>query len=258
MFRCKLNKNNKVNYITFLVFGVLCAAATIFCLIHPRGRYICYTLILFVGWFISFWQVRPTSRREIENPESDIEEKSEAGESEPVIIRKTFHVWYYILILGVIYFSCHICAVIFIFEVIFTKHMPWEYASEIARYKEWSQESYGFFPDELPEGAREVEWVVYSGFMQAKGYEYLSFVADEAYLQEYVDTYKDENAVWEEIHMVEEGELPVNLPYFIELSDAELESAQQYYLDGYDEDGGCWGFVIVRSNNRIIFYRQPY
>ncbi|MCR5126755.1 MAG: hypothetical protein K6B69_01490 [Lachnospiraceae bacterium] len=63
-------------------------------------------------------------------------------------------------------------------------HSVSDYQGDIAYYKHLSPEHYGAFPDQIPENANHIKWIIMPGCMQGSGHEMLSFQADDAYLEQ--------------------------------------------------------------------------
>lgn len=76
---------------------------------------------------------------------------------------------FYAYLLGVIiaFGMAWIMLIIPIMEMTFCRHSRWEYALEIDYYKS-KDYKLSYFPETLPKGARNVEWIVIPAFWQAK------------------------------------------------------------------------------------------
>lgn len=77
-----------------------------------------------------------------------------------------------------------ICAVFFPFRA------SYEYKNDIQELKAENPPGYAHFPNRIPEGATNVEWICGPGFMQGSSYERLAFSADEPYISSVVKKYK--------------------------------------------------------------------
>ena len=265
----KIDKRNKTNYIVFLIFSVICVCAIVFCLIRPRGRYICLTLIFIFCWAISFIPVRPFFKRK--NTDKSTNTK-----------RQTFPIIAYLPIFGVLYFICflNLFPIAYLFEIFFCTRWPWEYPGEIYQLREEigynGQTVYPdglyLFPEELPENAKNVEWKYLTGYMQDKGYRSLSFVADEDYIQNYmriqtenfyerVDEYfggslteefRQDSRLMPQNYNFELDRWPSPAPSELSFTQEELAHAVQYdfgFFDYYE-----YGVIIVENTNRIVIY----
>jgi len=254
--------------IIFLFFSILTTLSVIYCVLHPRGRYIFITLLFVLCWIISLCNMR-----------------SKKGPSFPAIL--------YPVIIGTILFLGYLTPIVFFFEYFFATRWPWEYEQEIAPYRE-IENNIPYFPDKLPENASDVKFVIVPTYMQAKGYLTLSFVADDAYIQQCINNHRtqfetfnnlqglydsdrdelyksacvDLYSVFTEgyydetfqeycktfsVSELEASEQILDLPQGINLTLEELETATQYHVDLFN---GQHGFIIVKSTNRIIFYRD--
>lgn len=71
-------------------------------------------------------------------------------------------------------------------------HTTYEYRKDIANAKAGSTgEYYREFPDEIPEGAKDIEWICCPSFMQGSGYNILFFRANSSYIKELYEKYSD-------------------------------------------------------------------
>lgn len=250
----------KTNLI-FIFFSIMCIAAIGFCLLFPRGTYICITIILVICWLIALGA-----------------RQSKGKFNPPVVI--------YPILMFVLFAFMYLFLIISLSEVIFCERRPWEYEWEIRQLKK-DNDNLFYFPDELPEDARNVKWVVVPSVWQAKGCLMLSFVADDAYLEKYRLEYEDiiipatetmdaymivreelypkfseEFAKYEENQSFYENVLEYSpedyahmimnnmLPQEVSISSEEIQTATQYHI----RNTGRWGYIIVESTNRIIFY----
>ena len=236
----RIQKADKI----FKFLSLLSIAAIVFCLLFPHGTFIFLTVLFILCWLVSLG-VKMTK----------------GMVSLPPIIYPTVVV----CLFGMAWFLM----IIPIMEIIFCKHRPWEYVMELNYYKTMDKEL-SYFPQELPEGARNVEWIVVPTVWQAKGCLVLAFDADEDYIQQCINKYStnkvDIYAEFSKEYYDEEYrsfcdaldidafDMTLNplLPQHVELSLEEVETATDYQLDNYGERG----FIVLEESNRIIFYRD--
>lgn len=236
----RMRKANRI----FGFFSILCVCAVIFCFVFRHGSFIFLTALFFICWVVSLGI-----------------KKNEA---------KVF-IPFYAYLLGVIiaFGMAWIMLIIPIMEMTFCRHSRWEYALEIDYYKS-KDYKLSYFPETLPKGARNVEWIVIPAFWQAKGNLVLGFDAGEEYIQQYIREHNaqviDLYAEFDKEYSDEEYRrfceaLDMDafkmisnrlLPPYVELSLEEMKSAVEYRLD---ENGGR-GFIVVEESNRIIFFRD--
>lgn len=236
----RMRKANRI----FRFFSILCVGAVLFCFVFRHGSFIFLTALFFICWLVSLGI-----------------KKNEAKVFIPLSV--------YFLGIIIIFCMAWVMLIIPIMEVLFCKHSRWEYPLEIAYYK-CKYEEISYFPQTLPIGARNVEWIVIPSMWQEKGNLVLGFDADEEYIQQCI---REHNAnvikLYEEFDKEYSNEeyrrfceaLDLDafkmisnrlLPPYVELSLEEMETAVGYQLDKY----GSQGFIVVKDSNRIIFYRD--
>lgn len=77
-------------------------------------------------------------------------------------------------------------------NILYPYHATYEYQNDIANYKAGSTgEYYKEFPDEIPDGAKDIKWICCPSFMQGSGYNVLFFRANSNYLKELYEKYSD-------------------------------------------------------------------
>ena len=232
---------------TFRFFSILCVGAIIFCLLFPHGTFIFLTCTFFLCWLVSLCVKRGKG-----------------------VVYIPFFV--YPLVVGMLFCMAWMLLIIPIMEVIFCKHRPWEYTPEIQYYKTMDSEL-SYFPQKLPKGARNVEWIVVPTVWQAKGCLVLAFDADEEYIQQYLEDYPSRGVdIYEEFSKeyydedyrsfceamdIDAFDMVLNplLPQQVELSLEEVKTAVNYQLKPYTAYGQR-GYIVVEGSNRLIIYRD--
>jgi len=126
------------------------------------------------------------------------------------------------------------------------------YAKDIAKLKAAEPDKYSFFPDKIPENARDMEWRKQPGFAQGQGFEVLSFYADEEYLNNMLGRY------CKGIEPKPVFEMPVWPSAITDMPDAEIEKAEWYpiYDNGDQHRQHAWGIAVHRDSKLIVFMAQ--
>lgn len=134
-------------------------------------------------------------------------------------------------------------------NILFPAHMPYEYKSDIAKFKEKYFDAYYFFPDEIPKDAENIKWLVLPSFMQGSGTEVLIFDAPKEYIQEVIAAYGQDA----QICGIEE-----DMSFKVFYDDTRLEKLTIYKI--YDNDDRnhvhIWGFFVDDGIGRIGFFSQ--
>ena len=148
--------------------------------------------------------------------------------------------------------SCMVYYVGAFFAPLFSRHMLYEYKSDIKKLKEEYRETYFFFPDAIPEEATDVMWVVCPSMMQGSGYEFLGFKASEEYINSIVAKYK------EEAHVRNRSEESYDKKVFDNYLGEFSETAVDYELYNNNDwnHERMWGILVSKENGYIGFYCQ--
>lgn len=152
-----------------------------------------------------------------------------------------------------------VAVVIFAFMVSgVDKVMP---ATNVARYeKEYANvtnedNTFGFFPESIPEGAKSVEFENFRDFMAAKPIMRLSFVADTAYIENVIGKYsdvtekKDYSGLDKAAIRTEDGIYTSTFKDYIGKSNCDF-----YISSGIDPGKSKSGFVVDYNTNTICFF----
>lgn len=137
-------------------------------------------------------------------------------------------------------------------ELVFPTHMPWEYKWEMKSMKEDVPARYYFFPDEIPEGAKDVVWKQYPGYLQGKSFKYLMFSADDAYIQSELKRYEGEAA------LLSQNEVSV-YPLQQEVTPERRDKVEIYLLyqaGDPEEYPAAYGFMVDREQGMICYFLE--
>lgn len=260
------SKKIKRARIIFVCLSIITTLLIINYILHPRGRYIYITLPFLLCWIISLCNIR-----------------AKKGPSFPNFL--------YPFLIGIILFFGYLTPTVFFFEYFLTSYWPWEYKNEIAPYREMYYTA-SYFPETLPECATDVKFVIKPSYWQGKGYVTLSFIADDAYIQECINGHIQQFLEFNEFQEVEDVMIDGSFPnlsvdlysFFMKQYNDESyqefcnafsiskEEAAEQLLDlpqgveltmeeletatqyHIDWNKGQHGFIIMKATNRIIFY----
>ena len=120
------------------------------------------------------------------------------------------------------------------------------YEKDIRKLKEERQEKYFFFPDTIPEDAKDLKWIKQPGIMQGSGYEVLYFRTDNHYIREELEKY------CKDVEPIPASETQV-INFFTE---TERETALFYgiYDNGDFNHSHYWGIFHDPGTNLIVYF----
>lgn len=127
--------------------------------------------------------------------------------------------------------------------------MPYEYKSDITKFKEKNFDVYYFFPDEIPKDVENIKWLVLPSFMQGSGTEVLIFDAPREYIQKVIAAYSQDA----QICGIED-----DMDFKMFYDDTRLEKLTIYkiYDNGDRNHVHMCGFFVDDEIGRIGFFRQ--
>lgn len=249
----------------FMVYSVLCILSIINCVIYvsPKSVYLCLMLCIYWVLFLIYRKTRLT-----------------LGVFFAIGIALYLFLGFYLNII--------------IYDSVTYRH-PWQYEKEMATYRQYER-NVSYFPETIPDCATDVSLQIYVGVWQAKSYITLSFIADDAYIQECKEKhmplffeyngYNSEGLPdyafedWKkslciDLYPIYEEEYNRHFtPDFMEAFSVSKEEAVEQAMSWIlprgvrlTEEELCsakeymigtsgQGFIIVEDTNRIIFYRD--
>lgn len=224
-------QRHKATYIFALLLYVVAAIAFLHWAIRPRPSHLGVALfLLFCGWRVYRW-----SPLEVYESNPKKADKSVRG----YMLGLLPALWIMVVFLSPL-------------ELVFPTHMPWEYAWEVKEMKETAPGRYYYFPDEIPEGAKDIVWKQYPGYLQGKAFKYLMFRTDDAYIQAEIEKYK------EDALLVTAQEVSV-YPLFQEVAPERMEKVEIYALykaDNPEEYPSLYGFMTDRQQGMICYFLE--
>lgn len=256
----KLSEKNHLDY--FILFVLLCAleiVLVIYTIMHPRPQNI--VLVLIDGLLI-FLNRKWMNKAEYVSP-SDYDKDVKAWEKRKREVQKSGKTFdepkpekpkkmaqrllpMFIATLFAGYFAYFLASML---TIAFPAHMPYEYKWDIAKLKEVDTEAYSFFPDQIPDDAKNVKWYVMPSFMQGSGTEVLIFDASDSYIQGVTNTYGSDA----EICGIEDDMLFKRF-----YDEARWDKLTVYKI--YDNDDWnhvhMWGFFVDDEIDRIGFFSE--
>ncbi|MGN0165355.1 MAG: hypothetical protein ACI39R_04170 [Lachnospiraceae bacterium] len=254
-----MKKIRVINVFVYL-FGIIAALLVVLSIFHPRPQNISTALFMTVMTVMCIrWknQDKFQSKDEYKASVKEYKKRKKAAEkegiafdeSEPVQSKKFFPSEGSIFAAAVLGGLMAFYLGSFI-SPFFPKHMLYEYKSDIAKLKESGYYDYSFFPDEIPQEATEVSWIVCPSLMQGSGYEFLGFKASEEYIQNVIDTYcGDANIIYHSEDSYEKK-------FFDNLMGDYAHKAVEYelYNNGDWNHSHSWGIVVSENKEYIGFY----
>ena len=146
--------------------------------------------------------------------------------------------------------------------MLMSNHSPKAYETEIESLKEQRNDKYAAFPDEIPEGATDIKWIVKPAYYKSPRYSYLIFKTTPEYIESviskyskdvlYTCTYKEADDFW-----LDKGKFSLK-SVCCSSENMNDENATCYILTSYpvnDKDHQT-GFCINTSTNTICFFEQ--
>ena len=225
---------HKATYVFSVFLFVFAAVALMFWMVRPRPAHLGVALVL----LISAWNVRRKAPLEVyeKDPKS---RKSIRG----CLFGLPVALWVTIVFLSPL-------------ELAFPSHMPWEYSWEVEKMKETAPDRYYYFPDEIPEGAKNIVWKQYPGYLQGKAFKYLMFRADDAYIEGELRKY-EESAVPASFDE-ESGTWDVSVyPLSKEIELDRIDDLQIYLLyksDNPEEYPSAMGIMVDKEQDMICYF----
>lgn len=146
-------------------------------------------------------------------------------------------------------------------NIIYPYRAPYEYKKDMASFKADSLQEYFFFPDRIPKGASEVKWMCAPNLMQGIGYEKLFFYAEDSYIKEICDTYKEKATIYQYMEYAwtnsETGKI-TTFPGDSSIEEEELNDIEVFMI--YDNQDANHlhngGFYINQKEGYICFFSQ--
>ena len=138
----------------FIVYSVLCILSMVNCSIYVSPKSVYWCLILCIYWVL-FLICRA------------------AKISTSVFIAIGFVIYIFVICLFL---------KIFVYTSVIYRH-PWQYERVMAPYRQY-EKNVSYFPDTIPDCATDISLRVNSGIWKDSGFITLSFIADDAYIQE--------------------------------------------------------------------------
>lgn len=146
-------------------------------------------------------------------------------------------------------------------NIIYPYRAPYEYKKDMASFKADSMQEYYFFPDRIPKGASEVKWMCAPNLMQGIGYEKLFFYAEDSYIKEICDTYKEKATIYQYMEYAwtnsETGKI-TTFPGDSLIEEEERNDIEVFMI--YDNQDANHlhngGFYINQNEGYICFFSQ--
>ena len=127
--------------------------------------------------------------------------------------------------------------------MMFPYHAPYEYKRE--RPNTYTAEN--FFPEDIPDNAKNVKWIVTPSFLQARGHYILEFKTDRGYISDIVSKY---------------GKNAANVESYNKtfLGTDFSKNARLYSMYDSDNWNHPWyeGFVVDEEKNKIAFFAGAF
>lgn len=256
----KLSEKYHLDY--FILFVLLCAfeiVLLIYAIMHPRPQNI---MLVLINGLLIFLNGRWMDKAKYVSP-SDYDKEVKAWEKRRKEAKKNREIFeeprpekpkkmaqrllpMFIVTLFAGYFAYFLASML---TIAFPAHMPYEYKWDIAKLKEVDTEAYTFFPDQIPDDAKNVKWYVMPSFMQGSGTEVLIFDASDSYIQGVTNTYGSDA----EICGIEDDMLFKRF-----YDEARWDKLTVYKI--YDNDDWnhvhMWGFFVDDEIGRIGYFSE--
>ena len=250
-----LKKYHKVYLVFFVLMCVVTACLGVRAVLHPRPHNILVTLMSVIwvfcirGWMNPEKFESPYKRKK---PAAGAVLQGEpAGEqSEAVTKKKRKAPGIGMAVLGILLsFFVVVYMLSVIPDILFPYHAPYEYKADIAKRRLSTFYDYSFFPDEIPEGASCVKWVMQPSFLQGSGTEVLIFDTDDDHIRQTIAQYgSGAEVVGLEDDMMFDNYYDKN----------RLDKLKVYKL--YDNNDRnhlhMWGFFVDEEIGRIGYFCQ--
>ena len=143
-------------------------------------------------------------------------------------------------------------------------HAPYEYKADIRELKaDTSDGRYAYFPDELPQGAKNVHWICRPGMMQGTSAKMLYFNADAEYVQEIRERYEDTAIIYtykrdDELDMgyfvTKEGDFLGDDSFLRTLSEEQCERSIIYVTYLTEGNHGRCGGIFINPEDNFVYY----
>ena len=147
------------------------------------------------------------------------------------------------------------------FNIVYPYRASYEYKKDMASLKTDSLQEYYFFPDRIPKGAAGVKWMCAPNLMQGIGYEKLFFYAEDSYIQEICNTYKEGATIYKYNEYAWTNNEMEKIIYFPGEHDIDIEQRENVevfmFYDNQDVNHlhNC-GFYINWIEGYIGFFAQ--
>lgn len=224
-------QRHKATYIFAILLFAAAVAAFVFWMVRPRPAHLGMAVVLaFCGW-----RVHRLSSLEVYERDPKKADKSVRG-----------------YMLGLVPLLWIVLVFLSPLELAFPSHMTWEYAWEVKDMKEDAPQRYYYFPDEIPEGAKNIVWKQYPGYLQGKAFKYLMFTADEAYIQSELEKYK------EDVVFVKAQDVSV-YPLHREVTPERRDKVEIYMLyqaSNPEEYPSAMGYMVDREQRMICYFYE--
>lgn len=224
-------QRHKATYIFAILLLAASAAAFVFWAVRPRPAHLGMAVVLaFCGW-----RVYRLSSLEVYGRNPKKADKSVRG-----------------YMLGLVPLLWMVLVFLSPLELAFPSHMPWEYAWEVKDMKEYAPGRYYYFPDEIPEGAKNIVWKQYPGYLQGKAFKYLMFTVDEAYIQSEHEKYK------EDVVLLKAQDVSV-YPLHREVTPERRDKVEIYMLyqaSNPEEYPSAMGYMVDREQGMICYFYE--
>lgn len=224
-------QRHKATYIFAILLLAASAAAFVFWMVRPRPAHLGIAVVLaFCGW-----RVYRLSSLEVYGRNPKKADKSVRG-----------------YMLGLLPLLWMVLVFLSPLELAFPSHMPWEYAWEVKDMKEDAPQRYYYFPDEIPEGAKNIVWKQYPGYLQGKAFKYLMFTVDEAYIQSELEKYK------EDVVLLKAQDVSV-YPLHREVAPERRDKVEIYMLyqaSNPEEYPSAMGYMVDREQGMICYFYE--
>ena len=221
-----------VNKIESVIWGIISLTMIVIAVMHPR---IIYWILVVVCVVHSIMCYRATTRKTVGKMCKDM-----VGSIIAILVLCYLGQW---------------------LNLIFPYHASYEYEKDIAVLKEDASQEYYHFPDEIPNGASDVQWVCFPSLLQGSGYHKLYFNADEAYLQEIYNTYAEYATIYtyDQYAWVNQNVgKSITFPGENDIEKTERKNVEVFLL--YDSQDANHvhngGFYINQTEGYICFFAQ--
>ena len=215
------------------IWGIITCLMFVITIMHPR---MIYLIILFIGVILGFACYKSKKEKTV-------------GKMCKDLIGNLIVLWFFYAFFGQY------------FNIVYPYRAPYEYKKDMASFKADSLQEYYFFPDRIPKGSSGVKWMCVPNLMQGIGYEKLFFYADDSYLQEICNTYKEKATVYKYIEYAwtnsDTGKF-TTFPGDSSIDSDEREDIEVFML--YDNQDANHlhngGFYINQKEGYICFFSQ--